>query len=863
MARRKRAFLEDDLDSSEGSEEEDLDDQGVEDNDPDVRAERSLFQDPYQRNKRRRVGDLDDDEDEGFGAKTVKQEKKLHFTQAPSFVTGEKKPTDLDETFEHRDEEDERDEEEEEMNDVSDEEPPMPQPLPQPQRSFVRDGTGSAGSHSLGTSTPKLSQEEKLHFSKLQGSFGAKLMAKMGWQAGTGLGATGEGIVTPVETKLRPKASMGLAFKGFKEKTAQSKAEAKRRGEIVSEDESDSVSRRRDSKGKGAQKPKSDAWRRPRKPKLKVEHQTYEQIVQNAGEKAQTPGVGKIYDATSGEMREISSISEIVSTSWTPSTDAMRIPEVRHNLRLIVDVAKGDLDGLAREAKALQARRNWVRDEDARLRRTIQEEAELLSRLQNVHLIVDEIKAQCQPSGSDYEPSLEALSPHIEKLVTLFGAEYDTHKLDGIVVAAIAPLVRQSLASWQPLQDPTLLVNVLRRWRRALKMSVMEKAQLNADVYGARNFQSTTSVQDVAMTPYESLLWHSWLPRVRSCINNDWSPVDANPAVQLYEEWSNIIPPFIRDNILDQLVLPKIQKGIAEWQPRTGGPALQTIVFPWLPHVGLRMEELLGEAKRKVKSLLRNWTVSDGLPKDLIPWKDIFGDRDWNAMMLKYIVPKLGVVLRDDFKVNPRQQDMAPLELVFPWRSFLRSSVFSQLLETEFFPKWLDMLHIWLIQPSANLEEVAQWYDFWKSTFPQDVLDLPGIAQGFTRGLQLMNRAVELGPEAYSRLPQPDHSMPSGTMNASRTGTPKTRPITARVAEITFRSIVEEFAASHDLLFIPTGRAHEKSRMALFRVSSSVDGRSGVLVYILDDAVWASEGEDYRAISLEEMVLRAKKPRGG
>jgi tuftelin-interacting protein 11 len=166
-----------------------------------------------------------------------------------------------------------------------------------------------------------------------------------------------------------------------------------RRGEIVSEDEGESVSHRRDSKGKGAQKPKSDAWKRPRKSKLKVEHQTYEQIVQSAGEKAQAPGVGKIYDATSGEvrlcfmigylaisytfqMREISSISDIVSASWTPSTDAMRIPEVRHNLRLIVDVARGDLDGLAREAKALQARRNWVRDEDARLRRMVQEEAE-------------------------------------------------------------------------------------------------------------------------------------------------------------------------------------------------------------------------------------------------------------------------------------------------------------------------------------------------------------------------------------------------------------------------------------------------------------------------------------------------------
>lgn len=81
MARRKRAFLEDDLDSSEGSEENDLDDEGLEDKDSDVRAERSLFENPYQHSKRRRVGDLDDDEDEGFGGQRPKQEKRLHFAQ--------------------------------------------------------------------------------------------------------------------------------------------------------------------------------------------------------------------------------------------------------------------------------------------------------------------------------------------------------------------------------------------------------------------------------------------------------------------------------------------------------------------------------------------------------------------------------------------------------------------------------------------------------------------------------------------------------------------------------------------------------------------------------------------------------------
>lgn len=226
-------------------------------------------------------------------------------------------------------------------------------------------------------------------------------------------------------------------------------------------------------------------------------------------------------------------------------------------------------------------------------------------------------------------------------------------------------------------------------------------------------------------------------------------------------------------------------------------------------------------------------------------------------MMLKYIVPKLGATLRDDFRVNPRAQDMVPLQRVLPWADVVRPSIFAQLLETQFFPKWLDVLHFWLVQPSPSFEEIAQWYEFWRSTFPETVRALPDVAGGFKRGLELMNKAIELGPEAAARLPKPDYraATPPPTAKA------KARPA-ARGQEITFRDLVEEHAASHNLLFIPAGRAHEKSRMPLFRVSQTVDGKRGLLVYIEDDAVWApspSNGDDYRAISLEDMVLRATK----
>jgi tuftelin-interacting protein 11 len=179
--------------------------------------------------------------------------------------------------------------------------PVAPTPFPtafgamRAQRAFVRNDGSSSPS---GRPATPLSSADRAHFSKISGSFGARMLAKMGWEAGTGLGATGEGIVTPVESKMRPQ-KMGIAFKGFKEKTEQSKAEARRRGEVVSDDEEDQPRKgtagRKEEAGKAR---RSDAWKKPKKVKVKIEHKTYEQILAEAGEDVQMPNIGQIIDAT-------------------------------------------------------------------------------------------------------------------------------------------------------------------------------------------------------------------------------------------------------------------------------------------------------------------------------------------------------------------------------------------------------------------------------------------------------------------------------------------------------------------------------------------------------------------------------------
>lgn len=78
--------------------------------------------------------------------------------------------------------------------------------------------------------------------------------------------------------------------------------------------------------------------------------------------------------------------------------------------------------------------------------------------------------------------------------------------------------------------------------------------------------------------------------------------------------------------------------------------------------------------------------------------------------MLKYVVPKLAASLREGLVIDPSNQDMDPLYRTAPWVGVLQPKVYSQLLEVEFFPKWLTTLHLWLTQPTSDYDEVAQWF---------------------------------------------------------------------------------------------------------------------------------------------------------
>ena len=95
----------------------------------------------------------------------------------------------------------------------------------------------------------------------------------------------------------------------------------------------------------------------------------------------------------------------------------------------------------------------------------------------------------------------------------------------------------------------------------------------------------------------------------------------------------------------------------------------------------------------------------------------VFDAKDWEALMVRSILPKLAWALSDALVINPSDQDLAAWHWVTAWAPYMPMHLMVNLLEVHFFPKWHDVLRAW-VSHSPNYMEVEQWYLNWKVSPP-------------------------------------------------------------------------------------------------------------------------------------------------
>ena len=712
-------------------------------------------------------------------------------------------------------------------------------------------------------------------------SFASKMMAKMGYVEGQGLGATGRGRLAPIESQLRPQ---GAGLGAVKEKTKQAKEEEKReaafRGEVVEDSSEEERKRRRKLKEKKISDAKG-AVGTPRKAKPKYKTAA---DMEAAAEGLEVPNVlMSLIDATGQDTKLLTSAAGLMKSQ-------MMVPSETESSK-IARRARRDLEAFTDEWTSLTERKVYFEDQEAQLIVETEEDGESGEDARNIKAMIEVVEELQLDGDVDVDDSWrwETVTVKLESL-----QRYSTgpsSPLHEIAVAALHPLFKRAMQQWEPLefsQEPTGGLPYLKRLQHVLIPQVESNTEL-----ALQTGTSYSAPQTKSTTHYETMIYFLWLPSMRSAITNDWDVYhDSDALIDLLKAWRPVLPPFIWANIIDQLVATRLIDAVAAWKPRNAQKSHRNSskpphvwLFPWLQYLDEQHTDpksstgLLSEVKRKFKGVLSTWNLSNPLPTGLEEWRTVL-QSELSSILVRHLLPRLALHLSTNLVIDPRDQDLTPLEDVLRWAPFFSLDTMAHLLVAEFFPKWHQTLYVWLTYEGVNYADVKNWYNWWKEEVLGQALsagfnELPSVAGQWNKGLETMSQALDLlesGMDVSTHLPpvslDTSSRTPLSTPIASSSGPPppslisSTTPNTVKASQIeepiTFKDVVEEWCAENGLLLFPLREADLQSGLPLFRITASASGRGGAVIYLKGDVVWVRGGTENRAfmpVGLDETLV--------
>lgn len=396
---------------------------------------------------------------------------------------------------------------------------PAKQPSETPEDSPVKkDAVKEKTARTRATPSTPLPGPGFAQFNKHSKGFGQKMLEKMGWSVGKGLGADGEGIVNPVETKLRP-ARMGLSFRGFDERTTQAKLEAKaRRGEVSSEDEEEQeqeLKGKRRNAWKSESSPSSSREQSQRKRKPKTIYKTAAEILAETEQQQIPLSQQKVIDMTGPSSREIN-LADIKRTdSPTLMEVTTRLPELQHNLRLMVDLSRADLENLSREKQTNTFRMKSLQEELGSIKAKLDTDQKQLQKLEQLKMIasqLEQISKNALATGAFNAGNITALfGEQFQILERDYINDIKAMNIDALVISVWAPIMKYKAISWNVLEEPTWGVADVKKWKQLLTK--------NDDSNTERGWTRNRAQQkDLVCTPFETMMNTIWLSKVRSAI---------------------------------------------------------------------------------------------------------------------------------------------------------------------------------------------------------------------------------------------------------------------------------------------------------------------------------------------------------
>ncbi|KAG7707637.1 hypothetical protein KL931_002447 [Ogataea haglerorum] len=396
-----------------------------------------------------------------------------------------------------------------------------------------------------------------------------------------------------------------------------------------------------------------------------------------------------------------------------------------------------------------------------------------------------------------------------------------------MLMAKLEPRVRALMDSWDPTDLDSNISDQLLGYKD--EYSLFESEHDNA---------------------YQALVSQLWKKKAGEFYATKWSVWQPNLGIALIEDFQELVSEAAVAQIYEEVLLPKFRDEIRLWQ--MGEPGPETWLTDWLNVMDERMvDQVVADIFQKYADwIVVGWNIEEQqLPAKRIHlslWLDLYGDEQTRQKMESSVIKRCVQQLR-----KSKLQNADVMKFVALLRANgVRYDKIDYLIENEAALSWTDKFY--------SLPDAREQYHYVFNSLVRlyarlfSCYHFPRLQKYLVLALDHLNFEYKTSLQQLQMTVPPEHRFasqrePSISKLVEATENLSFKP--QKKTTVTLKQLLDDYCQEHDLFVLPESTL--MAGKAMYRVTRNM--KSGLLIYLDDDVVWAKTGADFEPVAFDEL----------